>query len=78
MMMVYLYSMMKIEKSLEKLSWETFEFAWDWNSLFQADRVSGIPSVIDNCMVRDSISKMKNRKAVEPSDVVSEMVKAAG
>lgn len=46
--------------------------------MFQADRVSGIPSVIDNCMVRDSISKMKNRKAVGPSDVVSEMVKAAG
>ena len=54
------------------------EFAWDRNSLSQADTGSVIPDLIYKDIVRESISKMKNGKAVGLSGVVSEMVKAAG
>ena len=54
------------------------EFAWDRNSLFQADTITIIPYSIDKDMVRESISKKKNRKAAGLSGVVSEMVKTAG
>ena len=54
------------------------EFAWDRNSLSQADTGSIIPDLIYKDIVRESISKMKNGKAVGLSVVVSEMVKAAG
>ena len=54
------------------------EFAWDRNSLSQADAGSVIPDLIYKDIVRESISKMKNGKAVGLSVVVSEMVKAAG
>ena len=54
------------------------EFAWDRNSLSQADAGIVIPDLIYKDIVRESISKMKNGKAVGLSVVVSEMVKAAG
>ena len=55
-----------------KLSWKDFEqFVWDRKSLFQADTVIGVPSLM-------AINEMKNGKAVVPSGVVSEIVKAAG
>ena len=54
------------------------EFAWDRNSLSQADAGSVIPDLIYKDIVRESISKMRNGKAVGLSVVVSEMVKAAG
>ena len=54
------------------------EFARDRNSLSQADAGSVIPDLIYKDIVRESISKMKNGKAVGLSVVVSEMVKAAG
>ena len=54
------------------------EFTWDRNSLSQADTITSIPYSIDKDMVRESISKKKNRKAAGLSGVVSEMVKTAG
>ena len=69
----------------KKRTWKTYhekllntEFAWDRNSLFQADTITIIPHSIDKDMVRESISKKKNRKAAGLSGVVSEMVKTAG
>ena len=53
------------------------EFAWDRNSLSQADTITSIPCSIDKDTVRESISKIKNGKAAELSGVVSEMVKNA-
>ena len=54
------------------------EFAWDRNSLSQADTVSDIPCLSDKDMVRKSVSKIKKEKAAGPSGAVSEIVKAAG
>ena len=69
----------------KKRTWKTYhekllntEFAWDRNSLFQADTITIIPYSIDKDMVRESISKKKNRNAAGLSGVVSEMVKTAG
>ena len=68
----------------KKRAWEIYheklfntEFAWDRNSLSQADAITSIPCSIDKDMVRESISKMKIGKAAELSGVVSEMVKTA-
>ena len=44
----------------------------------QIDPVRGIPCLLHKDMIRDSISKMKKRKAARPSGLVSEMVKEAG
>ena len=54
------------------------EFAWDRNSLSQADKITSLPCSIDKDTVRESVSKIKNGKAGELSGVVSEMVKKAG
>ena len=43
----------------------------DWYILPQADTVSGVLHLVDRDMVRESISKMKNRKAAGPPGVVS-------
>ena len=43
----------------------------DWYILPQADTVSGVLRLVDRDMVRESISKMKNRKAAGPPGVVS-------
>ena len=51
------------------------EFAWDRNSLSQADKITSIPCSINKDTVRESISKIKNGKTAELSGVVSEMVK---
>lgn len=53
------------------------EFPWDRNSLSQADEISVVPNFIDK-MVSESINKINNGKAPEPSGLVSKMVKAAG
>ena len=45
------------------------------SSLSQADAVCSVPSLIDGDMVRESISSMKNGKALVPSGVASEMIK---
>ena len=64
MMTVCWQSMMKIRNSLEKLSHKVFENSLYWiESLPQADTVSGIPCLLDNSMVRESISKIENGKA---------------
>ena len=47
------------------------------NSLSQANIVRRAPRLINNDMVRESISKMKNGKDAGPSGIVSEMVKEA-
>ena len=44
----------------------------------EADTVSSVPCLIDNYMIRVSVSNMKNGKAAGLSGLVSEMVKAAG
>lgn len=41
----------------------------------QANKVSGVSSVISKDMVRESVSKMKNRKTAGPSGLVSKLVK---
>ena len=51
-------------------------FAWDKNSLSQADTVSGVTCLIDKDLVRKSVGKRKNGKAAELSGVVPKMVKA--
>ena len=48
---------------------EDKKVAWDRNSLSQADTVSGVPHLIDNDMVRESISNTKNGKTAGPPDV---------
>ena len=49
----------------KKMTWKSYheklsntQFAWDRNSLSQADTVSGIPYLIEKEMVKESISKM--------------------
>ena len=54
------------------------EFAWDRNSLSQADIITSINCSVDKDKVRESISKTKNGKAVLLSGAVSEMVKTVG
>lgn len=53
------------------------EFEQDRNTLFQADIVSDIPSLIEKDMVRESVSTMENEKATGASGVMSEMVQTA-
>ena len=72
--MVYWQSVTRQENSMEKLSWEAFEF---WNSLSQTNTVSSVLHLIDKDMVRGLISKMKNGEAAGPTGVVSEIVKTA-
>ena len=45
------------------------EFAWDRNSLSQADTVSDIPCLSDKDMVRESVSTTKKKKATGSSGV---------
>lgn len=54
------------------------EVAWDRNIWSQADNVSSLPHLIGKDMVTGSFSKTKNGKAAVPSDLGSEIVKAAG
>ena len=68
----------------KKRAWKSYhekllntQFAWDRNSLSEADAISSIPCSIDKDMIRESISKINNGKAAELSRVVSEMVKTA-
>lgn len=49
------------------------EYAWDRNSLPQANTVSDVPRLIR--MVRETIRKFKNGKTARPSGVVPEMIK---
>ena len=46
------------------------EFAWDGNSLSQADTITSVPYSIDKDTVRESISKIKNGKTAELPGVV--------
>ena len=48
------------------------DFAWDRNSLSQADTISDVPCLIDKSTVSESKSKMKNDKASWPSSVLRE------
>ena len=52
------------------------EFAWDRNSLSQADTITRIPFSIYKRLVRELISKINNGKAAVLSGVVSEMLSA--
>ena len=49
----------------KKIAWK--ELAWNKNSLSQTDISSEVLSLTDKGMVRESVSKMKNRKAARPS-----------
>jgi len=60
----------------EKLATEEFE--WDSNGIKTANVVSGPIDRITYEEVKLAISKMKEGKAVGPSGVVTEMLKAAG
>ena len=69
----------------KKIAWKSYQekllntdFAWEKNTLSQADTVSGVPCFRDRDMVRESISELKNRKAAGTLGAVSEMVKAVG
>ena len=53
-------------------------FSWNSNSLSQANKVSDRPCLKNKDIVRESVSKLKNRKAAGPSGVVSKVIKAAG
>ena len=44
----------------------------------QVDKVRKVPSLIYKDMIKELISKMKDRKSAGPSGVVQEMEKAAG
>ena len=63
-------------KSYEKLL--ITEFVLGRNSSSRVDAVNNVPHLIDKDMIRELISKMKNRKAAGPSGLVSEMIKSAG
>ena len=63
-------------KSYEKLL--ITEFVLGRNSSSHVDTVNNVPHLIDKDMIRELISKMKNRKAAGPSGLVSEMIKSAG
>ena len=79
--MVYWQSVMKIRKQLGEVCHEKLlntEFAWDRNSLSQADTVNCLTDLIDEDMGRQCIGKTKNEKAARSSGVVPAMVKAAG
>lgn len=54
------------------------EFTCERNSLSHADTVGSVTHLIEQDMVCESISKIKNRKAAWASGVVSEIVKAGG
>ena len=60
----------------DKLSNE--EFAWDKETLTEAGKISGPCEKITVQEVKAAVAKMKNNKAVGPSGVVTEMLKAAG
>ena len=70
---------------MKKRAWKLYhekllntEFAWDRNSLSQADTITSIPCSIDKDMVGKSITKIKNGKGTELSGVVSEAAGEAG
>ena len=54
------------------------EFDWDPNHLFDESPVEGLPIPIIIDMVKKAISQMKAGKALGPSGIVVEMIRAAG
>ena len=72
----------------KKRAWKSYhekflktEFPCDRNSLSQADTITDTITItcsIDKDMVRDSISKITNGKAVKLSGVMSDIIKTAG
>ena len=54
------------------------EFDWDPNHLSDESPVEGPPIPITTDMVKKAISQMKTGKALGPSGIVVEMIKAAG
>ena len=54
------------------------EFDWDPDHLSNEPPLEGPPIPITIDMVKKAISKMKSGKAVGPSGIVVEMIKAAG
>ena len=70
---------------IKEIAWKSYhellsntEFALEKNSLFEGDTFNGADHLKDNDIVRLSIYKMKNRKAAEPSGLVSEIMKPVG
>ena len=77
MMMVCWQSLMKIRKWHGKVIMRSFfntGFVWDRNILSQVNTVSSVPHFIDNGMIRESNSQMRNRKLV----AVLEIMKTTG
>ena len=54
------------------------EFDWDLNHLSDESPVEGLPIPITIDMVKKAISQMKAGKALGPSGIVVEMIRAAG
>ena len=54
------------------------EFDWNPDHLSNEPLLAGLPIPITIDMVKKAISKMKSGKAAGPSDIVVEMIKAAG
>ena len=65
----------------KKMAWKSYHeklfntgFVWDRNILSQVNTVSSVPHFIDNGMIRESNSQMRNRKLV----AVLEIMKTTG
>ena len=76
--------MLTVSNVDKKITWKgchgkflNTHFAHDRNSCSGVDTVIGVHHLIDKDMVKELISKIKNRKALGPSRLVSDMVKSA-
>ena len=77
-MMILCWQSVKIAEKSDHEKFLNLEFTWSRYSLSQADTVSSVSHLIDQNIVRESITKMKNGKAAGPSGLLSGMIKAAG
>ena len=61
------------QKSFHQKLLKNTEFAWEINSLFQVDTVTGAPPLTVKDMIRETIIKTENEKTTVPSGLVPEM-----
>ena len=61
------------QKSFHQKLLKNTEFAWEINSLFQVDAVTGAPPLTVKDMIRETIIKTENEKTTVPSGLVPEM-----
>ena len=76
-------SVLAVSGEDKTIAWKSYHemllntsFAWNGNSLSQADTISEVPHLTDQ--IRESISKMKNTETAGPSGLLSKMVRVAG